>query len=160
MGPGQDLFFTNDSLKLEGVSDFRNGELSSGYRMVYATYTPILVRITGVTTVRRFPSSAKFVEFPVAGKSFPLRKAMSWSLYTESSAGLMSLFCFSEKREGGSWIEASTIVFWKYAEKEKEKSKVTILVWRSQNSVSSCATFLITRWKHFLKVYVYTNCNN
>lgn len=38
---------------------------------------PIFARITGVTTVRRFPSSARFVEFPVAGKSFPLRNAIS-----------------------------------------------------------------------------------
>lgn len=43
----------------------------------FAQNKPILVRITGVTTVRRFLLSAKAVEFPVAGKSFPLRNAIS-----------------------------------------------------------------------------------
>lgn len=48
-----------------------------GHKKEIIKNKPILVRITGVTTVRRFPSSARFVEFPVAGKSFPLRNAIS-----------------------------------------------------------------------------------
>jgi len=47
---------------------------------------PNLVNATGVETLLRFPSSARFDEFPVHGKSFPLRKTISCSLQVELSS--------------------------------------------------------------------------
>lgn len=46
---------------------------------------PNLVNATGVETLLRLPSSARFDEFPVHGKSFPLRKTISCSLQVQFS---------------------------------------------------------------------------
>lgn len=132
--------------------------LPRDYRRPCAAHKPILVRITGVTTARRFPSSAKFVEFPVAGKSFPLRNAMSWSLKRESSVGLTSLFCFGEKRDGGSWIEASTIVFWKYI--KHKKRKVALWVCRNQKEYFRLLRMLSNYMLNNFKRRVYMKFNS
>jgi len=47
--------------------------------------SPILAKTAGVATVLRFPSSARFDEFPVLGKSFPFRKTINCSLQVELS---------------------------------------------------------------------------
>lgn len=63
--------------------------------------------MTGVATLRRFPSSARREELPVLQKSFPLRKTSSWSLQSASGVAGTGL----EKRLGGSWMEARAMLF-------------------------------------------------
>lgn len=65
---------------------------------------PNLVNATGVETLLRFPSSARFDEFPVHGKSFPLRKTISCSLQVEFSSDW--------GKASGKWMEAMATVFW------------------------------------------------
>ena len=70
---------------------------------------PNLVKATGVETLLRFPSSARFDEFPVQGKSFPLRKTINCSLQVE-----LSTDCTAEETGGaasGTWIEATATEF-------------------------------------------------
>lgn len=57
---------------------------------------PNLVNATGVETLLRFPSSASFDEFPVHGKSFPLRNTMNCSLQVE-----LSTDCSAGEERGG-----------------------------------------------------------
>lgn len=79
------------------------------------SFLPNLVKATGVETLLRFPSSARFDEFPVHGKSFPLRKTMNCSLQVE-----LSTDCSAEEEEvveekgvpaSGKWIEATATEF-------------------------------------------------
>lgn len=82
------------------------------------SFLPNLVNATGVETLLRFPSSARFDEFPVHGKSFPLRKTMNCSLQVE-----LSTDCSAEEEDegdeeeekgvpaSGKWIEATATEF-------------------------------------------------
>lgn len=70
---------------------------------------PNLVKATGVETLLRFPSSARFDEFPVQGKSFPFRKTINCSLQVE-----LSTDCNAEGLgvpASGKWIEATATEF-------------------------------------------------
>lgn len=66
---------------------------------------PNLVNATGVETLLRLPSSARFDEFPVHGKSFPLRKTISCSLQVE--------FCTDRRVASGKCMEAMATVLCK-----------------------------------------------
>lgn len=71
---------------------------------------PNLVKATGVETLLRFPSSARLEEFPVHGKSFPLRNTMNCSLQVELSTDWSA-----EEETGapasGKWMEATATEF-------------------------------------------------
>lgn len=70
---------------------------------------PNLVKATGVETLLRFPSSARFDEFPVQGKSFPFRKTINCSLQVE-----LSTDCNAEGLgvpASGKWIAATATEF-------------------------------------------------
>lgn len=54
-------------------------------KIMHNSFSPILAKTAGVATVLRFPSSARFDEFPVLGKSFPFRKTINCSLQVELS---------------------------------------------------------------------------
>lgn len=54
-------------------------------KIMHSSFSPILAKTAGVATVLRFPSSARFDEFPVLGKSFPFRKTINCSLQVELS---------------------------------------------------------------------------
>lgn len=81
---------------------------------------PNLVKATGVETLLRFPSSARFDEFPVQGKSFPLRNTINCSLQVE-----LSTDCSAEEETGeaasGTWIEATATEFCGWNTKKREK---------------------------------------
>lgn len=85
---------------------------------------PNLVKATGVETLLRFPSSARFDELPVQGKSFPLRNTINCSLQVE-----LSTDCNGEEEIGvpasGKWIEATATEFcgWNKKEREREENK-------------------------------------
>lgn len=66
---------------------------------------PNLVNATGVETLLRLPSSARFDESPVHGKSFPLRKTISCSLQVE--------FSTDRGAASGKYMEAMATVFCK-----------------------------------------------
>lgn len=80
---------------------------------------PNLVKATGVETLLRFPSSARFDEFPVQGKSFPLRNTINCSLQVE-----LSTDCSAEEEIGvpasGKWIEATATEFCGWNKKREE----------------------------------------
>lgn len=72
---------------------------------------PNLTNATGVATLFRLPSSAKLDEFPVHGKSFPLRNTISCSLQVELSTDRKA-----EARAepaSGKWMEATATAFCK-----------------------------------------------
>lgn len=80
---------------------------------------PNLVKATGVETLRRFPSSARFDEFPVQGKSFPLRNTTSCSLQVE-----LSTDCSAEEERGvpagGKRMEATATEFCGWSKKREK----------------------------------------
>ncbi len=82
---------------------------------------PNLVKATGVETLLRFPSSARFDEFPVQGNSFPLRNTINCSLQVE-----LSTDCNAGLEIGvpasGKWIEATATEFCGW-NKKREKNK-------------------------------------
>lgn len=80
---------------------------------------PNLVKATGVETLLRFPSSARLDEFPVQGKSFPLRNTINCSLQVE-----LSTDCNAAEEEigvpaSGKWIEATATEFCGWNKKKK-----------------------------------------
>lgn len=83
--------------------------------MVDVTKAPLpnLVNATGVATLLRFPSSARFDEFPVQGKSFPLRKTINCSLQVELSTDCNAdaLGAWATAAASGKWIDATATVF-------------------------------------------------
>lgn len=83
---------------------------------------PNLVKATGVETLLRFPSSARLDEFPVQGKSFPLRNTINCSLQVE-----LSTDCNAEEEIGvpasGKWIEATATEFCGWNTKKKRKKR-------------------------------------
>lgn len=81
---------------------------------------PNLVKATGVETLLRFPSSARFDELPVQGKSFPLRNTMNCSLQVELSTDCNALeeMCVPAS---GKWIEATATEFCGWNKKGEEK---------------------------------------
>lgn len=90
------------------------------------SFLPNLVKATGVETLLRFPSSARFDEFPVHGKSFPLRKTMNCSLQVELSTDC-SAGEEDEEEKGvpatGKWIEATATVFCWIKKKNEKRDK-------------------------------------
>lgn len=73
---------------------------------------PNLVKATGVATLLRFPSSARFDEFPVQGKSFPLRKTINCSLQVELSTDCNAdVLGAAAAAASGKWIDATATVF-------------------------------------------------
>lgn len=81
-----------------------------------------MVKATGVETLLRFPSSASLEEFPVHGKSFPLRNTMNCSLQVELSTDWSA-----EEEAGapasGTWIEATATEFCGCKKKKKKKER-------------------------------------
>ena len=76
---------------------------------------PNLVKATGVETLLRFPSSARLDEFPVQGKSFPLRKTMNCSLQVELSTDCNAAaddIGVLPPAASGKWIEATEFCGW------------------------------------------------
>lgn len=97
------------------------------------SFLPNLVKATGVETLLRFPSSARFDEFPVHGKSFPLRKTMNCSLQVE-----LSTDCNAEEEDegdedeekgvpaSGKWIEATATEFCGMPPRKNKQNKKNI----------------------------------
>lgn len=83
---------------------------------------PNLVKATGVATLLRFPSSARFDEFPVQGKSFPLRKTINCSLQVELSTDCNAEVLWAAAAASGKWIDATATVFCGW-NKEREKNR-------------------------------------
>lgn len=83
---------------------------------------PNLVKATGVETLLRLPSSARFDEFPVQGKSFPLRNTTNCSLQVE-----LSTDCSAGEEGGGpasgKWMEATATEFWRNNDNNEKKKK-------------------------------------
>lgn len=81
---------------------------------------PNLVKATGVETLLRFPSSARFDEFPVQGKSFPLRNTINCSLQVELSTDCSA----GDERGGpasGKWMEATATEFCRWSTQKKKR---------------------------------------
>lgn len=80
---------------------------------------PNFVKATGVETLLRFPSSARFDEFPVQGKSFPFRKTIKCSLQVELSTDCNAGDLGVPAR--GNWIETTATVFCGQNEKGEKR---------------------------------------
>lgn len=86
-------------------------------KIMHNSFSPILAKTAGVATVLRFPSSARFDEFPVLGKSFPFRKTINCSLQVELSTDCQAEDW--EKTDCGKWTEATATAFCTMRKKEK-----------------------------------------
>lgn len=104
-----------------------------GKKKKWISFLPNLVKATGVETLLRFPSSARFDELPVQGKSFPLRNTMNCSLQVELSTDCSAAAAAEEEEEdeiggpvpaaSGKWIEATATEFCRMMEQEEEKKR-------------------------------------
>lgn len=86
-------------------------------KIMHSSFSPILAKTAGVATVLRFPSSARFDEFPVLGKSFPFRKTINCSLQVELSTDCQAEDW--EKTDCGKWTEATATAFCTMRKKKK-----------------------------------------